>query len=204
MPVSVTDLQYVALAVPDLEAEREFFGKQWGLIEVAEEDGRVYFAAAGMPHPYVLVLREDSERKTDLVGFSAASKDDVLAIFEQVKSAGARIISDPAPASGPAGGFAFRFFDPDGRAMEVICDTTPREFRQLDHGEAIPIGISHVVLHSPQHKELVEWFQEALGFRLSDWIGDFMGFLRCNSAHHRIAFLRRFKAHHRLNTFWGF
>jgi catechol 2,3-dioxygenase-like lactoylglutathione lyase family enzyme len=89
MPVSVTDLHYVALAVPDLAAEREFFGKQWGLIEVAEQDGKVYFAAEGMPHPYVLVLREDAERKTDLVGFSAASKDDVLAIFEQVKAAGA-------------------------------------------------------------------------------------------------------------------
>ena len=30
--VSVTDLQYVALAVPDLAAEREFFGEKWGLI----------------------------------------------------------------------------------------------------------------------------------------------------------------------------
>ena len=104
MSVSVTDLHYVALAVPDLAAEREFFGKKWGLIEVAEEDGKVYFAAEGMPHPYVIVLREDAERKTDLVGFSAASKDDVLAIFEQVKAAGAKIISEPGPAAGPAGG----------------------------------------------------------------------------------------------------
>ena len=62
MTVSVSDLHYVALAVPDLAAEREFFGEKWGLIEVAEENGRIYFAAEGMPHPYVIVLREDSER----------------------------------------------------------------------------------------------------------------------------------------------
>jgi len=187
--VGVTDLQYVALAVPDLAAEREFFGKTWGLVEVAEEDGRVYFAAEGMPHPYVLVLREDAERKTDLVGFSAESEVDVDAIFEQVKAAGNKIISEPGPASGPAGGYAFRFFDPDGRAMEVVAGSTPRAFRKLEKGEAIPIGISHVVFHSPDHKALAEFFQSVLGFRLSDWIGDFMVFLRCNPAHHRLAIL---------------
>lgn len=189
MSVSVTDLHFVALGVPDLASEREFFSQKWGLVEVAEQDGSVYFAAEGMPHPYVLVLREDAERKTDLVGFSAASRDDVLALFEQVKAAGAKIISEPGPARGPAGGFAFRFFDPDGRAMEVICDSTPRAYRKLDRGEAIPIGISHVVFHSPNHKGLAEFYQKALGFRLSDWIGDFMVFLRCNSAHHRLAIL---------------
>jgi hypothetical protein len=32
---SVTDLQFVSLAVPDLAAERAFFGQVWGLVEVA-------------------------------------------------------------------------------------------------------------------------------------------------------------------------
>jgi 2,3-dihydroxy-p-cumate/2,3-dihydroxybenzoate 3,4-dioxygenase len=45
------------------------------------------------------------------------------------------------------------------------------------------------VLHSPDHKGLAEFYQQALGFRLSDWIGEFMVFLRCNSAHHRLAIL---------------
>ncbi len=33
----VTDLQYVALAVPDLEAERTFFSSVWGLEEGRRE-----------------------------------------------------------------------------------------------------------------------------------------------------------------------
>ena len=187
--VSVTDLQYVALAVPDLAAERAFFGKTWGLVEVAEEDGRVYFAAEGRSHPYVIVLREDAERKTDLVGFSAASRDDVLAIYAQVQAAGGKIISEPGALAGPAGGFGFRFFDPDGRAMEVAAETAPRPARVLAKGEAIPEGISHVVFHSPDHAGLAAFFEQALGFRTSDWIGKFMVFLRCNPAHHRVAIL---------------
>ena len=189
MPASVTDLQYVALAVPDLDAEREFFGKTWGLVEAGEEDGRVVLAAEGSPHPYVISLRQDDERKTDLVGFSAASRADVDAIFQQVEAAGAKIISSPGETATAAGDYAFRFFDPDGRAMEVVTGGDPRPHRTLGKGEAIPIGISHVVFHSPNHVGLAEFFQSALGFRLSDWIGKFMVFLRCNPAHHRVAIL---------------
>ncbi|MEO6151610.1 MAG: VOC family protein [Croceibacterium sp.] len=189
MSARVNDLHYVGLAVPDLAAEREFFADTWGLVEVGEQDGKVYFAAEGSPHPFVIRLRQDEEKKTDLIGFSAESRDDVIALFAQVKAAGARIISDPAPAEGPAGGYAFRFFDPDGRAIEVICDTQKRQHRALARGEAIPIGLSHVVLHSPDIGKLETFYREALGFRLSDWIGQFMVFLRCNSVHHRLAIL---------------
>lgn len=185
----VTDLQFVALAVPELDAEREFFGKTWGLVEVGEQDGKVYFAAEGSPHPYVIRLRQDGERKTDLVGFSAASREDVDALFEQVKGAGAKIIADPGPMEGMDGGYGFRFFDPDGRAMQVATGGPRRTPRVLEKGEAIPIGISHVVFHSLDHNRLAEFYQNALGFRLSDWIGNFMVFLRCNPAHHRVAIL---------------
>src|SRR5690606_22918767 len=55
--------------------------------------------------------------------------------------------------------------------------------------EAIPIGISHFVINSPDHKTLSEFYQKKLSFRLSDWIGEFMVFLRSNKAHHRVAIL---------------
>jgi 2,3-dihydroxy-p-cumate/2,3-dihydroxybenzoate 3,4-dioxygenase len=184
-----TELLYIAHAVADLAAERKFYGQTWGLTEVAEKDGKVYFAAEGSPHPFVIRLRQDDENKTDLIGFSAASRADVDALFLQAVAAGAKPISDPAPSIGPAGGYAARFFDPDGRALEVIGDFDQRAPRALKHGEAIPVGLSHVVLHSPDVKALAQFYEEALGFRLSDWIGEFMIFLRCNRAHHRLAIM---------------
>jgi 2,3-dihydroxy-p-cumate/2,3-dihydroxybenzoate 3,4-dioxygenase len=189
MTTAVTDLHYVALAVPDLDSERRFFGETWGLTETGEEGGKVYFAAEGSAYPFVIRLRQDAERKTDLIGFSAASRGDVDRLFEQARAAGCRIIAEPGPAEGPAGGYATRFFDPDGRAIEVICDTDQRAYRTLSKGEAIPTGLSHIVLHSPDPKKLVAFYEDVLGFRLSDWIGEFMAFLRCNSAHHRLAVL---------------
>lgn len=187
--ISVTDLQYVAHAVPDLAAERKFYGETWGLTEVMEQDGKIYFAAEGSAHPFVIRLRQDDDKKTDLIAYSAASRADVDAIFAQAIAAGAKVISEPGPIDGPQGGYAARFFDPDGRAIEVIADPKPRVARELKVGESIPIGISHIVLHSPDHKGLLKFYEDALGFRMSDWIGEFMVFARCNPAHHRLAIM---------------
>ena len=185
----VNDLVYVAHAVADLAAERKFYGETWGLTEVAEQDGKIYFAAEGSPLPFVIRLRHDDEKKTDLIGFSADTRADVDALFAQAVAAGAKPISEPAPAVGLTGGYAARFFDLDGRAIEVICELKQRPTRALKPGEAIPVGLSHIVLHSPDVKALARFYEDALGFRLSDWIGQFMIFLRCNPAHHRLAIM---------------
>jgi len=189
MTASVNDLQFVALAVPDLDSERAFFCEDWGLVEVAEVDGMVYLAAAASPHPYVLRLRQDDEKKTDLIGLTAASLVELHALHGQVLASGAQIICEPGPSDAPGGGYAFRFFDPDGRAVEIVAEATPRACRTAADQELLPLQISHVVLHSPRHKDLEAWYRETLGFRLSDWLGDFMVFLRCNPAHHRLAIL---------------
>ena len=189
MAARVTDLHYVAHAVPDLAAERSFYAESWGLTEVVEEDGKIYFAAEGSKHPFVIRLRQDDEKKTDLIGFSADSKADVDAIYAQAMAAGAKSIAAPGPAEGPQGGYAARFFDPEGRALEVICDGNTRMPRALARGEAIPTGLSHIVLHSPDHKGLLSFYEDVLGFRVSDWLGEFMVFLRCNPAHHRLAIM---------------
>ncbi|MFW1123198.1 hypothetical protein ACEV8Z_24505, partial [Vibrio parahaemolyticus] len=78
--------------------------------------------------------------------------------------------------------YAFRAFDPDGHAFEVVAEATPRVAGAVPPEQAVPLRISHVVLHSPAHKALEQWYREVLGFRLSDWLGDFMVFLRCNPA----------------------
>jgi catechol 2,3-dioxygenase-like lactoylglutathione lyase family enzyme len=88
-----------------------------------------------------------------------------------------------------SGGYGFRFFSADGLPFEISSDVTSGSARVLKRGEGIPEKISHIVLHSPRHKEATQFFIDVLGFKLTDWIGDFMSFLRCNEWHHRIAIL---------------
>ncbi len=111
------------------------------------------------------------------------------ALFAKVTAAGCKIIFEPRFLETLGGGYGFRFFNLDGLPFEVSSDVARGSARTIERWEGVPERISHIVLHSPDHKAAVQFFIEVLGFRLSDWIGDFMAFLRCNEWHHRIAVL---------------
>lgn len=185
----VTEIRYVGYAVPNLAAERAFYADDWKLKEVRDEAGLVYFATEGHDELYVVRLREAETQRIDVVALAADSREDVEGLHQQVVDSGCEIIFAPRELDQFGGGYGFRFFNPDGITMEISAEVARGTARTLEEREAIPAKISHIVFHSPQHKELTQWFIDVLGFRLSDWIGDFMSLIRCNSAHHRIAFL---------------
>ncbi|WP_311269920.1 VOC family protein [Sphingobium sp. WCS2017Hpa-17] len=185
----VSEIRYVGYAVPDLEAERAFYAEQWQLVEAGERDGMVYFAADGGEEGYVVRLRAAEEKRIDVIALAADSRADVDTLHDKVAAAGGRIIFAPKNLDTLGGGYGFRFFSPDGLTFEISSDVARRKARDMVHWEGVPQKISHIVLHSPDHKALVQWFCDVLGFKVSDWLGDFMCFLRCNGAHHRIAIL---------------
>ena len=92
----------------------------------------------------------------------------------------AAIIHAPRELPRPGGGYGFRFFSPDGLPFEISSDVARGRRATSARWEGVPVRISHIVLHSPDHQSLVQFFTEVLGFRVSDWLGDFMCFLRCN------------------------
>jgi catechol 2,3-dioxygenase-like lactoylglutathione lyase family enzyme len=185
----VSEIRYVGYAVADVAAERAFYAEQWQLVEAGERDGMVYFAADGGEEGYVVRLRAAEEKRVDVIALAADNRADVDALHEKVVASRCRIIFGPKDLDTLGGGYGFRFFSPDGLPFEISSDVARRRARDMVHWEGVPQKISHIVLHSPDHKALVAWFCDVLGFKVSDWLGDFMCFLRCNGAHHRIAIL---------------
>jgi catechol 2,3-dioxygenase-like lactoylglutathione lyase family enzyme len=186
---SVSEIRYVAYAVPDLAAERAFYADKWGLKETVVKDGCVYFGVAEQDEPFVVRLRAAGAAHVDVIALAAPARADVDALYARVQQSGCRTIFAPRSLATPGGGYGFRFFSPDGLPFEISAEVARGPTRKLEAGEAIPARISHIVLHSPDHKALVRFFVEVLGMRISDWLGDFMCFLRCNEWHHRIAIL---------------
>lgn len=185
----VTEIRYVGYAVTDLEAERDFYVDQWGLEPVPSDDGMAWFKAPGHDEHHVVRLRSGDANRIDVIALAADSRADVDAICARVSASGARIVHEPRELTTPGGGYGFRCFTPDGMVMEVSSDVARSSSREVARWDGVPVKISHIVLHSPDHNALVAWFVEVLGMKVSDWLGDFMCFLRCNSAHHRIAIL---------------
>ena len=186
---AVTDIRFVGYGVPDPHVERAFYRDKWGLAEAGEQAGLVYFAVEGSREPCAVRLRAADTRRIDVIELAAAARTDVDALHGQVLAAGCRVIFAPRELTGPFGGYGFRFFSPDGLPFGVSSDVAQRQARDVGALESVPVRISHIVLHSPDHQAMVRFFTDVLGFRISDWLGDFMCFLRCNEWHHRIALL---------------
>lgn len=185
----VTEIRYVGYGVEDFDAERKFYVEDWGLTEVAAEEGLAWFKTEGSDEHHVVRLHKADTNSIEVIALAADSKADVGSLHARVVEAGCKIIHEPRDLDAPGGGYGFRFFSPDGLPFEISAEVERLDKRDLARWEAIPVKISHVVLHSPDHQAAVKFFTDVLGFRISDWLGDFMCFLRCNSAHHRVALL---------------
>ena len=185
----ITEIRYVGYATPDFDAERKFYAEDWGLVEIEARDGMAWFKAHGHDEHHVVRLRRAEHKRVDVIALGADSAADVDALHANVVAADCKVVHAPRSLDAPEGGYGFRFFSPDGLPFEVSSGVARGDRRDIAHWEGIPVRISHIVLHSPDHKASVKFFTNVLGFRVSDWLGDFMCFLRCNSAHHRLALL---------------
>ncbi len=185
----VTEIRYVGYGVADFDAEKAFYETAWGLDAVPSDDGMAWFKAPGSGEHHVVRLRKADENRVDVIALAAERRADVDALHEKLRASGANLVDEPHALDSPGGGHGFRFFSPDGLQFEISSGVAHGTSREIGRWEGLPLRISHVVLHSPDHRRLAEWFTEVLGFKVSDWLGDFMCFLRCNSAHHRIALL---------------
>jgi catechol 2,3-dioxygenase-like lactoylglutathione lyase family enzyme len=188
----ITHLRHVDLAVPDYAKQREFYTTLWGLTPVAEDNGIVFLAAEGSPEQYIVRLRKDADKRLDLISYGAATPADVDELAARLGSSGVQLINEPGALQTAGGGYGFRFFDVDGRTIEVSADVATRTHRRIEEREAIPVRISHVVINSPDMARTQAFYETHLGFDLTDTLshphaGDLMKFMRCNPQHHSLA-----------------
>lgn len=202
MPVrKISHVRYLALAMPNLEEEATFFTKYWGLTEVHRDGDTVWLGTEGSPEPYQIRLRK-GEKRIDLIGFGAQNRADVDALYADLNAKGVKMIHEPKQLPQFGGGYGFRFFDIDGRTLEVATEVELKESRKINEREPIPVKLSHVVVNTANLAATTDWYIEHLDFSISDTLvhprmGDMMNFMRCNPAHHSIAIVQG--PHHSLH-----
>jgi catechol 2,3-dioxygenase-like lactoylglutathione lyase family enzyme len=183
----LTHVRHVGLAVPDFADVVEFYRTSWGLEVVDRDSDVVFFGTPANPEHYILRVREDSGKRLDLIAFAAESADAVDELAQRLGSAGVELVSEPDRLQTPGGGHGFRFFDPDGRLIEVSHGVEERPYRELEPRESIPKKLSHVVINATDVLATKHFYEQHLGFRLSDWLEERMCFMRVRQDHHVIA-----------------
>ena len=191
----ITHVRHIDLAVPDFDAQVGFYTGTWGLTEVASDSGLSFLAAEGSPEQYAVRIRQAEEKRVDLIAFGAKDRADVDALASRLGAKGVQLVSEPGAVATPGGGYGFRFFDGDGRTVEVSSEVAVRQHRKIEEGESIPVALSHVVFNSPNPAETVQWYVDHLDFAVSDQLihphmGEMMWFLRISPQHHTIAIAR--------------
>ncbi len=191
----ITHLRHVDLAVPDYAAQLDFYTSVWGLTTEHTDSGLAFLAAEGSPEQYVVRLRESQDKRIDLIAFGADTPADVDELAERLLADGVPLITRPDTLQTPGGGYGIRFFDNEGRVVEVSADVAVRQHRTIKEGESIPVRLSHVVANSAEPEKTRAFYEKHLGFRLSDTltapkVGEAMWFMRINAWHYSMAIAR--------------
>lgn len=171
------------LGVRNLARSVKFYQDVWGLQEIASGAGAVYLRATGPEH-HVVVLREAAEPRVLGIHFAASSRDDVVQLGERLKAAN---VAHSAPADLPGyagGGHALQVNTPDGLPVTISSDGA-RHASVIDDPSR-PMNLTHIVLNSADVAAQVRFFNDVLGFRVSDTTA-MMVFMRCGIDHHSLA-----------------
>lgn len=184
---SAYGIRSVELNVRDIEATKAFYEAQWGLKEVARENGTVFMRATGRDH-HVLSLHQAPKSALRAINLGAKTRADIDALHAQATALGASVIEAPRELAAIAGGgYGFSLTSPEGQRVNISAGVA--ENSDVEQDASRPERLSYVVLNAEKYDEQIKFYRDVLGFRLSDTT-DYMDFLRCCEDHHSVAVAR--------------
>jgi catechol 2,3-dioxygenase len=179
----IAALRSVALVVADVDATARFYTDVWHLDVADRSDGAVYLRGSGDAHHLLSLHRGERAALRD-VTFQARGADALDAVAAGAVAAGGSVIAPPCPVAEPGGGTGVTVRDGDGRVFRVVHgDSRHADAHVVDDR---PIRLAHVVLNSHDVAATQRFFEQALGFTLSDRTR-IMAFMNCNRDHHSVA-----------------
>jgi len=184
MPSSHIDrLRALTITATDIDRSLDFYTNTWGLTKVADRKGSVWLRAKGLDH-HVLVLEPGRQAGLISITWGTNSVEALHHLYEKLVASAVKVEQAPRPLGSPGGGWGFAFEDPDGNVHKVVAQR--EDYLKEEPSDTCPITLSHVVLNSQNAEQLIRFFTDVLGFKISDQTKK-MTFLRCNSDHHSIA-----------------
>lgn len=178
----VIAIRSVELGVSDIARAEKFYQHVWGLTVVDRQTRACYLRATGRDH-HVLALREHPAPEVLSVSFRVKDAPTLDEIARRVASANGSVMSPVGPNPEPDGGLVLTVASPEGYVLRLHAGDALHEDDNQQH--ALPFRLSHINLNCRDVESTTRFFQDALGFALTDR-SRAMAFLRCNSDHHAV------------------
>jgi 2,3-dihydroxybiphenyl 1,2-dioxygenase len=194
--VSVKALGFLSLATSARQEWIEFAGNTLGMQVGAETTPGVTRVRLD-DRSFRLEITDAEEEAVFRIGWEVSDAAALERVVERLEADGLtveRCGADEAAASEVLGlvratdrsGFRLEFFYGQRKSVEPFISPRSAKFVTGD------LGLGHAVLLTPVFDEMIRFYTEVLGFRVSDTMK--MGpsrvtFLRCNARHHSVAFV---------------
>lgn len=178
-------LRSVELRTTACAASTDFYSEVWGLRVVEQGSDAAWLRGTSEQH-HALQLTAAERNGLGRITFAVGAPAEVDAAARHLELRGIAIVAGPGPTDAVGGGYGVSFVDLEGRVVELLADALA--VPKLSRDDAVPVGVTHVVLNTVDIDAAVEFYRDVLGMRVSDWSEHQMAFLRCNSDHHSIAF----------------
>ena len=194
--MSVKALGFLSLATSARQEWIEFAGNTLGMHVGAETTPGVTRVRLD-DRSFRLEITDAEEEAVFRIGWEVSDAAALERVVERLEADGLtveRCGADEAAASEVLGlaratdrsGFRLEFFYGQRKSVEPFISPRSAKFVTGD------LGLGHAVLLTPVFDEMIRFYTEVLGFRVSDTMK--MGpsrvtFLRCNARHHSVAFV---------------
>ena len=183
----VASLRSVEIGLPDVAAAESFYTTTWNLSVVARKGQSVYLRGTGADH-HLLSLHPSDKPEIRVVTFRATSAQALDQIAAKVPLHGGTVLATRAAVDEPGGGEAVVVRDPQGRTLRFVWGDA-QHADTAGHKDK-PIRLAHSVLNSHDVAAGLPFYENALGFKLSDRTR-IMAFIRIptkpSGDHHSIA-----------------
>ena len=179
-PMTQARLSHVGLRAPEAETLQRFYGDVVGMTlhEEVEETLRLGW---GLGHHALEV--SSGEAGLDHFALEVPDPEDLDGLVNRLARRGVGVVEGRPGGDHPD---TFEVEDPDGNKIEIHGRVDRSGEHAADPGRR-PVRIDHVTLASRAMDEMVAFYVEVLGFRISDRMGDVFTWLRCNREHHTVA-----------------
>ncbi len=191
--IQVRRLGHATFETPDLDKAIGHYTQVGGLVVAAREKDRAFLAT--QLGQLAIELIKGPAAQCVRLSFEVAPDSDFGELGRALSAHGVK--SDPRNDALPGVGRMLSLHDPKGTAIDLFSEWKTVPVEQPSSG--VPsLKLGHLAFVVPDPKPIAKFYQEVLGFRMSDWIEDFFVFLRCNADHHVINFIQGTKVtmHH--------
>jgi catechol-2,3-dioxygenase len=184
--VQVAKIGHAAFQTTNLDTLLAYYTNILGLtLTVRGSDGTAYLSC-GVDH-HSVILSPAAENRLHHIAFQLDQSVSLREVTRHLHDAGlqSEIMSDAQPGIPEL----LQLSDPDGNLIQLYSN-----IEQVSSGFGVtgivPVKLGHVAMYVSDAKKVVAFYQQMLGFRVSDWLEDFFVFMRCNIDHHTMNFLQ--------------